>query len=109
YYPASTTSGYAGALNTITDALTGSETRTTTLRNWWRGVPKDVDRADGYTLHRDINDYGWLTGLTDYGGQTTNYEYDNTVGRLTKIVPPVPWNGTTIDYSYATGTLVQVQ
>jgi RHS repeat-associated protein len=83
--------------------------RTTYLRTWKRGVPQEVERADTKKLYRTVDDNGWVRSITDWNGNTTNYGYDDTVGRLTSIAPPSPWTGTTFGYSYATGTLVLTQ
>ena len=100
-----TTTGYLGVPRWVKDGLN----RVTYLRYWKRGIPTDVERADTKKLLRTVDDNGWVRSITDWNGNTTNYGYDNTVGRLTSIAPPAPWTGATFSYSYSTGTLVLIQ
>ena len=83
--------------------------RTTYFRQWKRGIPQEVERADTRKLYRTVDDNGWVRSITDWNGNTTTYGYDNTVGRLTSIAPPAPWTNTTLTYTYPGGTLVQAQ
>jgi len=82
--------------------------RTTSFRQWKRGIPQEVERADGAKLLRSVDDNGWTRGITDWRGTTTNYAYDS-VGRLTTIDRPAPWTDTTLSYSYPVAGLVQTQ
>ncbi|WP_183819637.1 RHS repeat domain-containing protein [Parvularcula dongshanensis] len=91
-----------GALYTVTDALG----RTTKLHNYYRGTPKVVERADGTTLSRVMDDNGWLTSFTDAMNVTTGYAYDS-MGRLKKITRPGSWEPTVISYSGLGSGIVQ--
>jgi len=74
----------AGQLHTLTDGLG----RVTSLSNYRRGVPRTVTLPDATTVSRVVDDNGWVTRVTDARGYATNFEYDDTIGYLTKIVPP---------------------
>ena len=80
--------------------------RTTTFRRWKRGIPEEVERADGELLGRTITDDGWIVAIEDWNGVSIGYDYDDA-GRLTKIDLPSPWNDTNILYTPGTGTLDQ--
>jgi YD repeat-containing protein len=82
--------------------------RVTYLRSWKRGVPREVQRADGQTLYRSVDDNGWTSAITDWRGNVTNYTYDS-VGRLTAIDNAAPWDDTTIAYTYSGSNLIQTQ
>jgi len=104
------TYGYSSSLDSAgtpawqKDALN----RTTNFRQWKRGIPQEVERADGQKLLRSVDDNGWTRGITDWRGTTTNYGYD-AVGRLTAIDRPAPWADTALIYSYSSAGLVQAQ
>lgn len=80
--------------------------RQTFFRQWHRGTPGEVERADGEFLYRSIDNNGWITDITDWNGVTTAYEYDEA-GRLTRINLPGSWKDTFIVYTPGAGTLEQ--
>jgi RHS repeat-associated protein len=86
-----------GTVATIKDA----NNYVTSLSNYKRGMPQQVDYPDSSSETAEINDFGWLTSSTDARGNTTRYEY-NPIGRLTKIIPPandtIAWNPTTLSF-----------
>jgi RHS repeat-associated protein len=75
----STTYNADGTIATMKDA----KNNTTTLSNYYRGVPRNIGFADGTSLSAVVNDNGWVTSVTDQLGSTTSYEYDS-MGRMTK-------------------------
>ncbi len=90
-----------GTVATIKDA----NNYVTSLSNYKRGMPQQVDYPDNSFETATINDFGWLTSSTDARGNTTRYEY-NPLGRLTKIIPPtndtIAWNSTTLSFEKLT-------
>jgi RHS repeat-associated protein len=68
-----------GTIATMKDA----KNNTTTLSNYYRGVPRNIGFADGTSLSAVVNDNGWITAVTDQLGSTTTYEYD-AMGRMSK-------------------------
>lgn len=98
-YTYRTESGQLGSIATIKDALN----RTYTLSNWHRGKPKTVQRPDGSTFVRTINDDGWVTGETDGRGNSTGFGY-NMAGWLMAVIYPtadtVTWTNPITTYSY---------
>jgi RHS repeat-associated protein len=75
----STTYNADGTIATMKDA----KNNTTTLSNYYRGVPRSIGFADGTSLSAAVNDNGWITSMTDQLGSTTTYEYD-AMGRMSK-------------------------
>ncbi|MBL4852947.1 MAG: hypothetical protein JKY25_01765 [Robiginitomaculum sp.] len=73
--------------------------RQTTLYDWKRGTPQRIKRADNVSTYQYVDDNGWLTSSKDARGYTTSYERD-TMGRLTKYIPPSPWTATDIAYDF---------
>ena len=65
-----------------------------------------ITRPDNSFIGYSIDENGWLKSNTDALNATTSYAYDS-VGRLTQITPPSPWNSTNISYSYSGGYLYQ--
>ncbi|NNU15983.1 hypothetical protein HK107_06575 [Parvularcula sp. ZS-1/3] len=75
----------------------GGVDRRTEYHSWKRGLPKRIDRNDGNSVHRDVDDNGWVTSQTDAVGTVVSYEY-NSMGWLTKIDRPGSWGDSIIDY-----------
>lgn len=92
----------AGRLNWIRDGLS----RQTTLSNWYRGSPQSITKPDNSSTSYTIDENGWVKSNTDAFNATTSYSYDS-IGRLTQLTPPSPWNPTTVSYSYSGGYLYQ--
>lgn len=73
-----------GNISTIKDALN----RTTTLSNYYRGVPRSIIFPDSTTISATVNTDGTIASTTDPLGNITSYEYD-LMGRLTKKNFPI--------------------
>jgi RHS repeat-associated protein len=97
-----TSGAQSGRLSWVRDALN----RQTTFSNWYRGSPQSIIRPDNGSTSYVIDENGWLKSNTDASNTTTSYAYDS-VGRLTQVTPPSPWNATSISYSYSSGYLYQ--
>ncbi|MBS3896461.1 RHS repeat-associated core domain-containing protein [Silanimonas sp.] len=86
-----------GSVRAVTDA----RGHTTTLGDWFRGVPRRIGHPDGTTQSATVSNEGWLTSVTDQNGFTTSYGYD-ALGRLLGIAyptgDPVAYAGTWIQY-----------
>jgi RHS repeat-associated protein len=59
----------------------------TTLTNYHRGIPRDVEFEDGYHQSAVVNDHGEITRLTNELGDHTDYARDG-MGRLKSITYP---------------------
>lgn len=85
-------------------SATDARNFTTTLGNWYRGVPRAIGYPDGTSQSAVVNTQGWVTSVTDQNGFETGYGYD-ALGRLSSLTPPtgdtVAWAGTTIGFSRA--------
>ncbi len=92
----------AGQLYTYHDALN----RLTIFNDYYRGTPRSITRADGTQVSYQIDENGWVKGITNARGYTTNYQY-NPIGRLTLIDLPSPWIDTSVSYTYSGGNLLQ--
>ncbi|NKZ39983.1 RHS repeat protein, partial [Oleiagrimonas citrea] len=91
----------AGQLASFTDG----DGNTTSLSDYKRGIPQQIDYADGTTQSLSVDDFGQIGSITDQAGHTTSYAYDD-VGRVTRIDYPsggsVAWAPKTFTYSYIT-------
>lgn len=87
-----------GTLQTVTDG----NSHTTTLSQWYRGIPKRIDHADGKYQAALVDANGWLTQVADENGHATVYNHD-AMGRLSGITYPTGdstvWNTTTIAFA----------
>lgn len=86
-----------GTLATIKDG----RNYITTFSDYFRGVARNILRADGRSERRTVNAYGAISSTTDANGYVTQYEYD-PLGRLARITPPadtVAWNPTVIKFA----------
>nr|WP_255486532.1 RHS repeat-associated core domain-containing protein [Luteimonas sp. MC1782] len=94
----------AGTLVSVADGG-GNATQ---LSYWMRGVPTLVRHPGtlevpaGATQSAVVDGNGWITSVTDESGATTGYQYDGTMGRLTRVNYPtedpafgVTWTATT--------------
>lgn len=59
----------------------------TTLSNWKRGIPQNIQYADSTTQSAYVNDNGWIESVTDETGSKTCYAYD-AMGRISQITYP---------------------
>jgi RHS repeat-associated protein len=79
----STASGQLGTLKSIADG----RGQVTTATNWQRGVPQNIQFADGSTLRFAVDDRGWITWKEDELSSRTCFTYDG-MGRLTSTTYP---------------------
>lgn len=86
--------------------LADGKGNTTTLSNWYRGVPQAIGFADGSSITALVDAFGLAASVTDQMGYTTSYAYD-PVGRITDITYPTPdtnsWAGTNIQFTKLAG------
>jgi RHS repeat-associated protein len=86
-----------GTLATVKDG----RNYTTTLSDWYRGVPRTVAFPDTTSVSATVDGYGSITGVTDELGFTTSYGHD-AMGRVTQITYPagdtVAWAPTTVSF-----------
>ncbi|MDB5962292.1 MAG: hypothetical protein JWP59_3586 [Massilia sp.] len=87
-----------GTLATKSDALGHS----TTFSNYKRGIPQNVQYADGSTESASVNDDGTIEWIIDPLNNKTSFKYE--FGRLSKIIYPpepngLPWNETTLSFT----------
>lgn len=87
-------SGQRGTVKTVADGNNNS----TTLTQWYRGIPRHIAYADGAVQTAQVNPQGWVTSVTDEVNAVTGYGYD-VMGRLNRITWPagdtVAWQQTT--------------
>ena len=86
-----------GTLATVKDG----RNYTTTLSNWYRGVPRTVAFPDATSVSATVDSYGSITSVTDELGFSTSYSHD-AMGRVTQITYPtgdtVAWAPTTVSF-----------
>lgn len=94
----------AGQLASFTDG----DSHTTTLGNYYRGIPRAIGYPDGTRESLAVDDLGQITAITDQAGHTTGYSYD-AIGRIARITYPydssidsASWYPKTFSYSYVT-------
>ncbi|WEN15572.1 hypothetical protein PY254_02535 [Rhodanobacter sp. AS-Z3] len=91
----------AGQLASFTDG----KGRTTSLSNYYRGIPQTIGYPD--TTHETlvVDDFGQISSLTDQAGHTTNYSYD-PIGRISGISYPtgdeMAWAPEAFTYTFVT-------
>ena len=95
----------AGQLASFTDG----DSHTTTLGNYYRGIPRAIGYPDGTSESLAVDDLGQITAITDQAGHATRYNYD-AIGRIAKVTYPydsgidsASWYPKTFSYSYVTG------
>ncbi|KAF1722098.1 wall associated protein [Pseudoxanthomonas wuyuanensis] len=105
YYGPGTTGTSGKLVQTLTYNADGTvatvkdgNNRTTTLSDWYRGIPRSITYADTRTQSAVVNPSGWVTQVTDENGFASNYTYD-AMGRLASAAYPTGdttvWNNTT--------------
>ncbi|GAB2556511.1 hypothetical protein GCM10027065_29160 [Rhodanobacter koreensis] len=92
----------AGQLASFTDG----NNHTTTLGNYYRGIPQSISYPDNTSESLVVDDFGQISSLTDQAGYTTSYSYDS-VGRITGITYPynsnvdsAHWSPTAFSYVF---------
>ena len=87
-----------GQLATYTDA----NNHTTSLQNYYRGIPRSIFYPDNTTQTMVVDDFGQITAIANQKGDITSYGYDS-IGRLSSIVYPsgdtTAWNATNVSYN----------
>ncbi|SFV29103.1 RHS repeat-associated core domain-containing protein [Pseudoxanthomonas sp. YR558] len=56
----------------------------TTLTDWYRGIPRNIQYADGAVETAGANPQGWITSVTNAVGSKTCYGYD-AMGRVNLV------------------------
>ncbi len=75
--------------------------------DWHRGVPQKVTRPDLTFVQQIADDNGWITSTVDARLNTTIYNRDPDMGRLTEIDLPGGYDSTAIDYNFGADEIVQ--
>ena len=93
----------AGQLSSFTDG----DTNQTTLGNYYRGIPQQINYPDKTSESLTVDDLGQIRSITDQNSNTTSYGYD-TGGRVNSVVYPtgdtVSWNSESITTVPISGT-----
>lgn len=88
-----------GQLSSFTDG----NSHTTSLQNYYRGIPRAILYPDGTAQTLAVDDFGQVTAIANQKGDVTGYGYDG-IGRLSTIVYPsgdsTAWNTTNIVYNF---------
>lgn len=95
----------AGQLASFTDG----DNHTTSLSNYYRGIPRTIAYPDSTNETLAVDDLGQITSITDQSGHTTGYSYD-AIGRVSQINYPydssidsAQWYPKVFTYAYVTG------
>lgn len=96
-----------GTLKSVTDG----EGNPTQLSQWYRGVARQIEYADGTFVSADVNSDGTIASVRDERGYETCYKYDS-MSRLEEIEYPSEalggdcgtgeWNKTTQEFTQST-------
>ncbi|MBD8874360.1 hypothetical protein [Rhodanobacter sp. DHB23] len=94
----------AGQLASFEDG----DSHTTTLGNYYRGIPQSIGYPDSTSETLSVDDLGQITAITDQSGHTTSYSYD-AIGRVAQITYPydssidsASWYPKVFTYAYVT-------
>ncbi|MCQ4165838.1 RHS repeat-associated core domain-containing protein [Tahibacter harae] len=86
-----------GLLASVTDGAGAAHA--TALSDYYRGVPRLVQYADGTQERAEVNNLGRITKVYDELNNATTFNYNLTNGRLESMIPPggdpVSWTATT--------------
>lgn len=92
-----------GQLSSFVDG----NSHTTTLGNYYRGIPQLITYPDNTTQSAVVDDYGEISSVTDQNGYQTSYTY-NSIGWPATITYPtgdeVAWFPTNYTFTYVTST-----
>lgn len=80
------TIGYYTSDGTVSNVVDGNN-RLTILRSWMRGIPQQIEYADGNSIRAYVNNDGLIATTTDENGNKTCYGYD-AMGRVNSITYP---------------------
>ena len=87
-------------------SFTDGNSHTTSLSNYYRGIPRLINYPDGTSQSATVDDYGDITAVTDQAGHTTSYTY-NAVGWPSQIIYPTgdeaAWYPKTFSFAYVGG------
>lgn len=72
-----------GTVATVKDG----NNKVTTLSNWYRGIPRNIQHPDSTTQSAVVSAQGWITSVTDENGYKTCYAYD-AMGRMSQVTYP---------------------
>ncbi len=94
YYGAGTASVPGKLVQTLTYNADGTvatvkdgNNKVTTLSNWYRGIPQNIQHPDSTTQSAVVSAQGWITSVTDENGYKTCYAYD-AMGRMSQVTYP---------------------
>ena len=82
-----------GTMSSVKDGLN----QTTTFRNYARGLPQNIDYADGTGISAVVNNIGTLNSVTNEVNSTWRFAYD-LAGRLSRKTPPAGYNETFLSF-----------
>jgi YD repeat-containing protein len=68
-------------------SITDANQHVTQTNDWHRGVPRQVILPDTTIQSSTVNEFGWITSVTDALLATTHYTYDD-MGRTTRVTYP---------------------
>jgi len=95
--------GYAFNAQGQLASFTDGNGRTTSLENYYRGIPRVIRYPDGTAQTVAVDDFGQISAIADQAGALTSYGYD-AIGRLARIDYPagdsVAWAPKTFWYGY---------
>jgi len=84
-------------------SFTDRNSKTTSLSNYKRGIPRSISYPDTYSQSIAVDDLGQISSITDQVGATTSYGYD-AIGRLARIDFPagdaVAWAPRLFQYNF---------
>ncbi|OOG50934.1 hypothetical protein B0E50_01715 [Rhodanobacter sp. C01] len=99
YFPAGQPA--AGQLASFTDG----NNQTTTLGNYYRGIPQLIGYPDNTSQSATVDDYGEIISVTDQASHTTQYSYTSSGWPYQIIYPTgdeVAWLPKTFAFAYIT-------
>lgn len=95
--------GYAFNAQGQLASFTDGNGRTTSLENYYRGIPRVIRYPDGTAQTVAVDDFGQISAIADQTGALTSYGYD-AIGRLARIDYPAEdsaaWAPKTFWYGY---------
>jgi YD repeat-containing protein len=84
-------------------SFTDGNSHTTTLQDYYRGIPRTIHYPDSTGQSLAVDDLGQVTAIARQNGALTSYRYD-AIGRLSDVIYPsgdsVAWNAMHIVYDF---------